>query len=150
VRAVRRTKCIANKKLVAQLRELARKFRVIGLFLRMKPNILEKQDFSITQRFAFRFGISAHTIGSERDWLAQEFAQPHCDRRESVLQVDFAFGAAEMGSEDKPRAAVDCEAQSRKRFADACIVLYFRSVHWDIEVHADEHAFAGHFKIADG
>jgi hypothetical protein len=55
-----------------------------------------------------------------------------------------------MRSEDEPCAAVDGEAQSRKRFANASIVFDFRAVHGDVEVHADEHAFARHFEIANG
>ena len=61
-----------------------------------------------------------------------------------------SVAGAEMRGEDEPRAAIDCEAQSRKRFADASIVFDFRAVHGDVEVHADEHAFAGHFEIANG
>ena len=116
----------------------------------MKADILKKQHFSVAQRFAFRFGIRAHTIAGERDRPAKKFAQAGCDRRKSVLQIDFAFGAAEMRCENKPRAAVDCEAQRGDSFADAGVVLDLRAVHRDVKVHADEHAFAGHFKIADG
>src|SRR5580658_5491153 len=150
VRAMGRAESIANKKSVTQLRELPRKFRVVGLLLRMEAHIFKKQNLSVTQRFAFCFCISTHAIERERDRLAEELAQAGCYGRKRVFWINFSFWTSQVRSQHQPRSLIDCIAQCGKRFSNACVIFDLIASHGNVEVHTYEHTFAGQFKIANG
>ena len=115
----------------------------------MVAHVFEKQHAAIRKGFALGFRLGADAIGSEFNRLPQQLSQAGGHRRQAVLRIDFALGAAEMRSEHESRAALDGQTKRRQRFADARIVRNARTFERHVEIHADENALAGQIEIAN-
>src|SRR5438876_785302 len=66
------------------------------------------------------------------------------------FQVGAAFGSTEVRSKDEAGAFLNSKANGGQRFADASLVGDDAVFERNVEVHADEDAFAAEVEVVDG
>src|SRR5712692_6099219 len=123
---------------------------VVGFLFSVVADILEQQHAAVLERPAPRFRGSADAVSGKLDAHPQQLGQAHAHRLEAVFRFRLPLGPAQMRSEHESPALRDTEAQRRKSLADACVVAHPAALERHVEVHADKHALAGKFEIADG
>ena len=141
---------IAHEKAVAKGGELLRKGLVVFFFLWMEANIFEHQNFAVAQGFALAFRSRSDAIQSKGHGLAEQFFQFFGGRPKRIFQIRAAFGPAEMRSENEAATFLDGQAKSRESFADARVIGDDAILERNVEVHADENAFAAKVESVDG
>ena len=150
VRAVRGTEGVADEEAVAESGELLRKGFVVFFFFGMEADVFEDEHFPVAQGFALAFGSRADAIQGEGHGLAEKFFQFFRGGPEGIFWIGTALGPAEMRSEDEAAAFLNGEAERGNRFADACVVGDDAVFQRNVEVHADENAFAAEVEVVDG
>ncbi len=150
MRTVRGTEGITDENTVAKCSELFGKGFVVFFFFGMKADIFQNENFTIAQGLALAFSAGADAIERKRYGIAQKFLQFFRGRREGILQIRTAFGAAKMRSENEARTLLNREAQGGKRFANAGIVGDHAVLERHVEVHTDEDALAAEVEVVDG
>ena len=118
----------------------------------MEAEVLEEDDLAGLERGTGGFGRGADTVGQERHRFLEQLGEFVGDRLERELRDDLAVRAAEVAGEDDRGALFEGELDGREGRNDAGVVGDGTSglVLRDVEVHADEDAFAGEVEVADG
>src|SRR6266481_373239 len=150
MRAVSGAEGVANEDAVAQGGELLRKGFVIFFFVGMEADVFQHEHFPVAQGLALAFGAWTDTIQSEGDWLAEQLFQFFGGGPEGIFWIRAAFGPAEMRSKHEAGALFNGEPQCRQSFADACVVGDDAVFQGNVEIHADENAFAAEVEVVDG
>jgi hypothetical protein len=92
----------------------------------------------------------SYTIQSKRHGIAEELFQLFRGGPYGIFQIRATFGAAEVRRKHEACAFLSGEANCRQRFADASAVGDDTVFERNVEVHADEDAFAAEVEIVDG
>src|SRR6266481_3122062 len=150
MRAVSGAEGVANENAVAQGGELLRKGFVIFFFVGMEADVFQHEHFPVAQGLALAFGAWTDTIQSEGDWLAEQLFQFFGGGPEGIFWIRAAFGPAEMRSKHEAGALFNGEPQCRQSFADASVVGDDGVFQRNVEIHADENAFAAEVEGVDG
>src|SRR6266403_1056501 len=150
MRAVSGAESIANEKAVTESGELLRKSFVVFLLVRMEADVFQHEHLAVAQGLALAFGAWTDTIQSEGDRLAEQLFQFFGGGPEGIFWIRAAFGPAEMRSKHEPGALFNGEPQCRQSFADASVVGDDAVFQGNVEVHADENAFAAEVEVVDG
>ena len=128
-------------------------FGILGLalFLDMETDILEQDDLAGFQGGAGGLDLGSDAVVEELHRLAEQFLQLCGDGLEGVLGDALAVGAAEMAGQDDRRTLIQGVLDGRKRRGDALGIgdLSGLLVLGDVEVNADEDAFAGEVEVLD-
>src|SRR5579863_5601468 len=141
---------------VSETRQLLGELFVIGFFLRVKTEILQKQGLSFFQLASDLLGFRTDAFGRESDvlttrqFLIEKHAQALGHRLETQHAVGLALGTAEVGSKNEPRAVTQGVFNGWERFSDAGIVHDPAVLHGHIEIDAHENAVIVDSEIADG
>src|SRR5260370_16616616 len=147
---MRGAESIADEHAIAESGELFGKGLVVFFFLGMETDIFQNENFTVAQGFALAFGTGADTIQSKRHGIAEELFQLFRGGPYGIFQIRATFGAAEMGREDEAGGFLNGEANCRQGFAGASVVGDDAVFERNVEVHADEDAFAAEVEIVDG
>src|SRR5882724_2338813 len=150
MRAVSGAEGVANEDAVAQGGELLRKGFVVFFFVGMEADVFQHEHFPVAQGLALAFGAWTDTIQGEGDRLAEQLFQFFGGGPQRIFWIRAALGPAEMRSKHEPSALFDGQPQRRQSFADACVVGDDAVFQGNVEVHADENAFAAEVEVVDG
>ncbi len=117
---------------------------VVGLggLAGVEAEVLEEQHLAVLERRGLGLGVVADGVLGEDDVGAEHLAEALRDRREGVLGLGGALGAAEVGADDDAGAGVGQALDRRGRGADAAVVGDGRAVERHVEVGPDEDALA--------
>ena len=101
-----------------------------------------------------RFDFGSDAIGRHRHRPAEQLLQARGDGLEAHLRIRLALGTAEVGREDHAGAVVERVLNGRQRRLDALVAgdFHFAPVvllQRDIEIDANEHAFAVEIEITN-
>ena len=118
----------------------------------METEVFEEENFTRLEGGGGLLGDWADAVGSEGNGLAKELRELVGDGLEGELGNDLAIWTAEVAGEDDGRAFFKGELDRWERGGDARIVGNGTGdfVLGDIEIDANEHAFAGEVEVADG
>src|ERR1043165_8856750 len=168
MRAMRCAERVIYIKTVAQRSELFREPIVVLFFFRVKTKVLEQQDVAVLHllRHLLNFISDAVMRKFNRrsshggpDWAGgdnfrrvrrEQFAKLRVDRGETVLIDAPAFRTSQMRRKDHAGPMFCRVIDGRKRRANARIVVDLAVFNGNVEIDANEDAFAGKIKIADG
>ena len=140
VRPVRRTERVIHID-VRQRRQLAGKRRIVLLFLRVEPQVLEQDDAAIRRTVDGRLGRLADAVLRERDRAVQQRRQPFGHRLQRVLRIGLSLRPPEVRAQDhRPRPVLQRVLDRRQRRADPRVVPDRAVLDRHVEVHADQHA----------
>ena len=144
---VARAKGIIDKK-IRQPGEFAGKTRIVLLFARVKPQVLQKDEFPVLH---FRYGLpdpGSNRLREGFDRSLQELRQAPGHRCQSQVLVHPAMRPAKVRAEDDPGPVIDQPGDRGKACPDPGVV--FDSpvpVHGHIEIDPHEHPFPVNFHI---
>src|SRR6267142_4314059 len=141
---------VANENAVTERRELLRESFVIFFFVGMEADVFQYEHFPVAQGLALAFGARTDTIQGKGDRLAEQLFQFLGGGPQRIFWIRAAFGPAEMRSKHEPGALFNGESQCRKSFADASVVGDDAVFQGNVEIHADENAFAAEVEVVDG
>jgi hypothetical protein len=140
---------------VAERGELLREDGIVGLLFSVKAKIFKQERLA-------RLKIESHLAGNGTDtvWRERyvfviaedviEHGAEMIDERAKTHRGDgFAFGAAEMRTEDDLRLVAQGVLDGREGFADASVVGDDAVFERHVEVDADENALVGEVEVAD-
>ena len=147
---MRGAESIADENSVAEGRELFGKGFVVLFFLGMEAHVLEEEDISFGQRFAFGFRDGPDTVGGKSHAPADEFLELFGDREQRIFGIGSTLGAAEMRSKHQAATFLNGETERGNRFPNARGVGNDAVFKWNVEVHADEGSFATKVEVVDG
>src|SRR6266403_938665 len=150
MRAVSGAEGVANENAVTERGELLRKGFVVFFFVGMEADVFQHEYFPVAQGLALAFSAWTDTIQGEGDRLAEQLFQFFGGGPQRIFRIRAALWPAEMRSKHEPAALFDGEPQGRKSFADACVVGDDAVLQGNVEVHADENAFAAEVEVVDG
>ena len=134
---------------VAQLRELFREPRVVGLFFRVVAKVLQQQNLAWLRQHGFHCRSDA--IGRQFHGFAQKLFELRGHRLHAHFRIRLAFGAAQMRRENHARAVLQSVLDGRYRGANALVAgdLLPAIGERNIEIHPNEDAFPVQIKIFD-
>jgi len=122
--------------------------RLRRFFLRRdEADVFQHEYFPVAQGLALAFSAWTDTIQGKGDRLAEQLFQFFGGGPQRIFRIRAALGPAEMRSKHEPAALFDGEPQGRKSFADACVVGDDAVLQGNVEVHADEDAFAAGVEV---
>ena len=75
--------------------------RIVFFFLRMKPEIFQKQNLSWSKGSADFFGFGADAVGGEKNGASEKFAEVRDNGSKRIFFYGLAFGATEVTGENK-------------------------------------------------
>src|SRR2546430_1003603 len=81
---------------------------------------------------------------------SEEFFQLLGGGPQRIFRIGTTLGTAKMRSENEARTLLDSEAQRGEGFADARVIGDDRVLEGNVEVDADEDAFAFEVEVVDG
>ena len=116
----------------------------------MEADVFQDEHFPIAQGLALALGAWTDTIQGEGNRLPEQLFQFFGGGPQGVFWIAGALGSPEMRSKDEPGALFNGEPECRQSFADACVVGDDAVLQGDVEVHADENAFATEVEVVDG
>jgi len=124
----------------------------LALFLDVEAEVFEEEHFTGLERGGGGFGDRADAIGGEGDGLAEDLFEFGGDGLEGEFLDHLAIRTAEVAGEDDRRAFFKGVLDRGQRGDDARVVGDGTGllVLGDVEIDADEHAFAGEVEVADG
>ena len=131
-------------------RERLRELRVVLLLLGVEAQVLEEQQLAGSEPPHGVLGSRAERVAGHRDRASEQLGQPLRDRPEPERVLDLAVGAAQVTGEDEARALREQVLDRRQRGADALVVGDLAVLEGDVEIDADEDAFARRVGVADG
>jgi hypothetical protein len=135
---------------VAELGQALGELRVVGLFLLVVAQVLQKRDLAILERCHHFLGFGPDAIGGEGDTLAaQRLADFGSQALQRIFRVRLALRAAEMGHQHHLGAAVEQLFQGRRQALDAGGVGYLAVLRRDVQVGADQHPLAGDIDLVE-
>ncbi len=102
--------------------ELFGELRIVALFPGVEAHVLQQQNVAVVQRIDRPPRDLAHAIGGKGDGKAEALRKRAGNRPQRVLRIGLSVGTAEMGADDRARAAIVQPAQRRKRGIDARII----------------------------
>ncbi len=117
VRPVGRRECVVAEDLSVR-GQLPGELRVVVLFPRMEPNVLEQQHLAGLQPADRGLRDRTHAVGGERHLAPQMLGELARDRAQRQGRVRTG-GAPQMGHDDRHRPAVHQIAQGRDGGLDA-------------------------------
>ena len=141
VGAVRGRECVVDID-VAELGERSDEGRIVLFFLLVEAGVLEQQHVAVLHRRDRGLRYGADAIGGEPDRPAESSATRRGDRPQRIGRVGPALGAAEMGEQNDLAALVGDLADRRQHALDARCVADFAVFHGNVEVDAQQDAFA--------
>jgi len=140
---------------VAERAELGGEFGVVFLFPGVKPDVFEKDDFTLAERLDRGFHFRAAGGGNEAHFRVDDFGEVIRHRLERERGIGFALRASEVGGQDHARAILNQvveRGQARLHPGvvgdlDAPVLTVFEG---DIVIHPDEDPASFQFEIANG
>ena len=113
VRAMRGAEGVVDV-LVGERRERLGERRIVLLFLRMEPQVLEQYDAPARPCTCCHRArrVVAHAIVGERHGPSEQIGQPIGDRAKAHLRIDLALRPAQMAGEDDGGALLQARAGS--------------------------------------
>jgi len=115
---------------------------VLGSLPRVEPQVLDHRHITVGQGGHDLMGGLPHRVAGEGDRLAEELRQALGDRRERVLRVGGAVGAAQVRARDDARSLADQVIDRRQRRAHAAIVRDDSVLERNVEVDTDDDTLA--------
>ena len=127
---------------VCDRRELRDKGGVVFLLARVEAKVLQQQHAAGGHGLDRRRHLRTDALAQVADGAAQETAQVRGYGAQAQRLVDSALGAAEVGAEDDPGAALAEVADGRQGLAEAGVVGDAAVGEGDVEVDPHEDALA--------
>ncbi len=131
-------------------RELRGELRVVGLFLGVEPEVLEQQQLPRSQALEGILGAEPERVPRHRDVATQQFGEALADGPQAQAVGHLAVRPAEVARQDHPGTLLDEQQDGRDRGPDPRVIGDLAVGQRDVEVDADEDAFAGDVGVADG
>ena len=147
---MRGAESVTDEKTVAKRGELFRKALVVFFLLGMEADIFEHEHFAVAERFALALRSRTDAIEGERYRPAEKFFELFRGGLDGIFWIGTTLGAAEMRSEDQAPALLNGEAERGQCLANAGIVGDDAVFQGNVEVHANENAFAPEIQVVDG
>src|ERR1700745_1961054 len=116
----------------------------------MEAEVFQRQHFAVAQGFALPFRAWTDAIEGKCHGLAEEFFQLLGGGPQRILGIGTTLWTAKVRGENEARTLLDGEAQRREGFADARVIGDDRVLERNVEVDADEDAFAFQIEVVDG
>ena len=136
---------------VGQRRQPLRELDVVLLLLRMKSQVLEKDDASWWHVPNGTFGLGPHAIASEGDRLPEQLAETRGHRAEAHLRMWLSLGPAEMRRQDHAAGAgVEGVSDGGQRFANPRVVADDAAFERHVEIDPHEDAAIAKVEVANG
>ena len=124
--------------------------RVVRLLLGVEAQVLEHQDLARAEALDRVLRPDPERVAGDRHVAAQELGQPLPDRPQAQAVLDLAVRTAEVAGQDDRGAALQQGVDGRDGGPDPRVVGDLAVRQRDVEVDADEDAFAGDVDVADG
>ena len=123
--------------------------RIVGLFLGVEAEVLEHEHLARPQALDRVLGPDPERVAGDRDVPAHQLGQDLPDRPQAQPVLDLAVRPAEVAGQDDRRPGVEERVDGRDGGPDARVVGDPAVGQRDVEVDANEDAFAGDVRVAD-
>ncbi len=128
---------------IAELGEFGGESRIVLFLAFVEARVLEQENVAVLhRRDRFRRDV-ADAVGGEGDRTAKDFGDRRGDGPERILGVRPALRPAEMGEQNDLAALLRDFRDGRRHALDAGRVADLPVFHRNVEVDAQQHAFAG-------
>ena len=123
---------------------------LVGLFLGMEPQVLQKEDITIAKALKHGLNLRPHAVGRQGNLFPQELAEPFGNGLQAQFGDILAVGPAKVRHQDGPSAMVHEPLDRRKAFADPAVVGDFTGlVEGYVEVNTDQNALSAPIEAFD-